>query len=374
MNACNANAQQGQNAPPAAPPHARSTSGQPGPTATSTPNVKGNSKTHDVKPNVASTSSGAVPSRGGGPTAQNHPLQHPPKDNSTSTGPALAPPHHPPAAQAYSKPPPQEERRVSFAPQLAAGTSTATAVAKPAPPPPPAAVETEAEVDIPDDASEFLFNSDDDAFLAMVDLGEEGLGGPIDFDEGFGGVEVGDESKAEVLDSRQEGGPPPQAWGHPPQAQHPTDPRAARPPQPPHRQVAASSTLATISTSTSRRQQFSSAGSHIANQSSRDCDVSSTPLAQSPPAMGGFHYPTPNSVRIPLASHSLRLRAHQLTPHVGFETKYDIHGASRRAYPRGRATQLQLCRWECDRLEAQCGCHAVRYHSMAPVNPYIVSC
>lgn len=182
---------------------------------------------------------------------------------------------------------------MSFAPQSVASTSTTAAQV--APPPAPAAVEEEVEVDIPDDASDFLFNSDDDAFLAQVDLGEEGLGGPIDFDEGAGGLEVGEDSRGgEVLESPQLGGPPPQGWGHPPQpprhVQYPTDPRATKPPQPPHRDTSTAST----STSTSHRQQL---GGHTAHQSSRD--ASSVPLAQSPPAMGGFHYPSANSVRPP---------------------------------------------------------------------------
>ena len=300
MNACNANAQQGQNAPPAPPPHVRSASGQPGPAATSTPNVKATSITHDIKANVASTSGSEVPPRGGVPPAHNNhnPQHHQPKDVSTSISPAAAPPRLQPAAQAYARPPPQEERRVSFAPQPVASTSAATSTTKPALPPPPAAVEVD-ELDIPDDSSEFLFNSDDDAFFALVALGEEGLGGPINFDVGAGGVEGSDESNADVRDSRQVGGPPPQNWGHPPQAQQPADPRVARPPQPPYRHAGTSSNSSAASSSTSHKPQSTSSVSHTAYQSSRDRDASSAPLAQSPRAMGGFHYPSANSVRYP---------------------------------------------------------------------------
>lgn len=46
-----------------------------------------------------------------------------------------------------------------------------------------------AEAEVPDTGDDsFNFGSDDDAFLALVDLGEGDLGRPIDYDEGLGGV------------------------------------------------------------------------------------------------------------------------------------------------------------------------------------------
>lgn len=295
LNACNATAQQGQNAPSVVPPQTSSASDLQGRIATSTPNVKTKPIPQNTSWNAANTSVSAAPSRGSGTVAyHNHQPQHTTKEASSSNGPSAVPPRQQQVEQKYGNPPPQEERRVSFAPQSVASTSTSAAQF--VPPPAPAPVEVETEVDIPDDASEFLFNSDDDAFLAEVDLGEECLGGPIDFDEGASGLDVGEDSRGEALDPRQVGGPPPQEWGRPPQppprhAQYSTESRAAGP-QPPPRDATAST-----STSTSHRQQFTSAGSHIVHQSSRD--TSSATVAQSPPTMGGFHYPPANSVRPP---------------------------------------------------------------------------
>ena len=70
------------------------------------------------------------------------------------------------------------------------GPTVAPAAAQPpaAPPPQEEAVETTPL----DDSDEFHFASDDDAFFANVDLSalEEGMGRPIDFEEGKGGTEV----------------------------------------------------------------------------------------------------------------------------------------------------------------------------------------
>jgi len=152
-------------------------------------------------------------------------------------------------------------------------TSTSSTAA--VPPPAPAGD----DADIPDDTSEFHFNSDDDAFLAEVDLGEEGIGGPIDFDEGVGGPEVGDESRNVDHNSRRMEQFPRQEQVHPPQPQRSSEPPAAKPAHP-HHAVSGSS-------STTHRYQGANTGIPTIHQNSKD--ASSAFVAQSPPTMGGFH-------------------------------------------------------------------------------------
>ncbi|KAJ6487717.1 RAD52 DNA repair protein [Mycena sanguinolenta] len=85
---------------------------------------------------------------------------------------------------------PAGERKVSFAPQVKAEAAKPPQGRMP-PPPIPAAEEAG------DDS--FGFFSDDDAFLASVDLGEGDLGQPIDFEEGAAGsaLSSGSEDKAQ---------------------------------------------------------------------------------------------------------------------------------------------------------------------------------
>ncbi|PCH35239.1 hypothetical protein WOLCODRAFT_145721 [Wolfiporia cocos MD-104 SS10] len=75
----------------------------------------------------------------------------------------------------------QAERRVSFAQQPAVGNSASSAIVSSTHPP-----EAAPPPHIPeDDTDEYTFASEDDAFFAEVDLGEDaGIGGPIDYDEG----------------------------------------------------------------------------------------------------------------------------------------------------------------------------------------------
>ncbi|KZT69937.1 hypothetical protein DAEQUDRAFT_232390 [Daedalea quercina L-15889] len=256
LNACNTSAGQGHNPRSAIPPHMRSASGQAGPIAISTPNVKG-------KGAVAVDSGGAgasAPSSVAAPTVQDHQPQHRPNETSTMNASGIAQLRSPQSDQRYSGQPPQEDRHVPFTPQPVASISISAVAA-----PPPAPLDVDAA--IPDDTSEFHFNSDDDAFLAEVDLGEEGIGGPIDFDEGVGRLEAGEESREEVHDSRCIGQPQPQYAASGP-------------------------------SSTSHRYQTTTTNNHHAPQSSRH--TSTTPIAQSPPTMGGFHFPGASSVRPPV--------------------------------------------------------------------------
>ncbi|KAG6331988.1 hypothetical protein ID866_7100 [Astraeus odoratus] len=70
-------------------------------------------------------------------------------------------------------------------------------------------------VDLPCTQDNYGLNSDDEAFLAAVDLGEGDLGRPIDFDEGLGAVSVVDDS---ILEPGQESRP---ASARSPVIQHP---------------------------------------------------------------------------------------------------------------------------------------------------------
>ncbi|KAJ7443804.1 RAD52 DNA repair protein [Mycena latifolia] len=98
------------------------------------------------------------------------------------------------------------ERKVSFAPQVKA---------EPAPQPqaqmkpPPIPVAQDSQEDAGDDS--FGFFSDDDAFLACVDMGEGDLGQPIDFEEGTGGSAVSSGMEATAPEA------PPQMETKPPQ-------------------------------------------------------------------------------------------------------------------------------------------------------------
>ncbi|KAL4079528.1 hypothetical protein J3A83DRAFT_1116193 [Scleroderma citrinum] len=63
----------------------------------------------------------------------------------------------------------------------------------------PEVAEDDASVELPSPSGEenYGLNSEDDAFLAAIDLGEGDLGRPIDFDEGFGDVSMMDDSSVD---------------------------------------------------------------------------------------------------------------------------------------------------------------------------------
>ncbi|OBZ67897.1 DNA repair and recombination protein rhm52 [Grifola frondosa] len=174
----------GSNAPPkqrpalsAVPPHMRTVSAPShGPTAASTPIAKG-------KPPLVAE---AVP------TGLHTPIQ-------TPAGPSGNPRQSKEQRlqqmqEALQMQQQENQRRVTFAPVVPVSTSTLPAN----------------EINDADDDA-FHFNSDDDAFLANVDLGDgdEGLGGPIDFEEGSGGVS----SSSDVGLANDTGG---DSFGHPP--------------------------------------------------------------------------------------------------------------------------------------------------------------
>ncbi|KZT04466.1 uncharacterized protein LAESUDRAFT_295316 [Laetiporus sulphureus 93-53] len=76
----------------------------------------------------------------------------------------------------------QTERRVSFAPHMVADASASAATSS-------GTLAEDAQNDTLEDGEDSIcFNSDDDAFLATIDLGEEGIGGPIEYDQGARGV------------------------------------------------------------------------------------------------------------------------------------------------------------------------------------------
>ncbi|KAJ7359694.1 RAD52 DNA repair protein [Mycena albidolilacea] len=89
---------------------------------------------------------------------------------------------------------PAGERKVSFAPQVKADPQTKPPQGQGQMQPPPVPGPAADADDAGDDS--FGFFSDDDAFLACVDMGEGDLGQPIDFEEGASTVSVGDEEKA----------------------------------------------------------------------------------------------------------------------------------------------------------------------------------
>ncbi|TFY63076.1 hypothetical protein EVJ58_g3459 [Rhodofomes roseus] len=315
LNACNTAAQQGQGVAPAVPSHIRSGSGQAGPVATSTPNVNARSSASPNAGGPNASSSAAAPRTG--PTVLSNPPQRPPNEPVRGNSPAQ--PQDRQSNKSYPAPQPQGERRVSFAPQPVASTSGS--VMPSAVTAPPQAVVSN-DVDIPDDTSEFHFNSDDDAFLAEVDLGEDGIGGPLDFDEGVGSVEADDDTRNEAHDPRQPGRPPLQERPLPPQPQgHPqrsADPRAANPAQPPH--------AMSRSGPTNSRHETANQNNSTAHQTSKD--ASSTFIAQSPPTMGGFHFSTTTSTS---NSHNQQRPGHAARPNYTSSTGGSEIGMKRSA-------------------------------------------
>lgn len=98
------------------------------------------------------------------------------QSDSRPTGPQLS---------ANASAPSAIDKRVTFAQQAASAPSRVL---------PPVA---EADYDPPEDES-FGLNSEDDDFFASIDLGED-LGGPINFDEGAGGVQSANDEGPSVL-------------------------------------------------------------------------------------------------------------------------------------------------------------------------------
>ncbi|KAH8103106.1 RAD52 DNA repair protein [Cristinia sonorae] len=258
----------------AVPPHMRPVTG---PAAMSTPiksePVAGPSRhttpaNHPARPNIGLNTPIQTPQL---PAPQNRPAQqqdnHPPRNQAASLAPA-------PAAD--------QSRRVSFAPPPAKPPQAASARA--------------------DDDDSFMMNSEDDAFFAGIDLGDgtldEGLGGPIHFEEGTGEAEGdGEEFQApspipEVQLPNQPVQPqPPQRLQQP---QRPQQITMSRPPQP---QVQPP------------RRHHTTASSTIASHTEHT-DVApkqETTSQRSTPSMGGFHFPpgvNPQAGKIPGAGGS----------------------------------------------------------------------
>ncbi|KAJ6582975.1 RAD52 DNA repair protein [Mycena vulgaris] len=243
---------------------------------------------------------------------------------------------------------PQAERKVSFVPQVKAESSRlmqAPPQAQPKPLAPPSAQVL--QQDLGDDS--FSFFSDDDAFLACVDMGEGDLGQPIDFEEGTGSSVVSttmEEAKApafvpqvETNQQQQEEGarsgfgrtgqgtrqpgtmnPPPnpqQQRGYPANAQGANGTATSRgaPPKPisggsaaPSRPTDASSSVASFSrppTTAANARSGPSTVNANQNQNHKPPSTGQTasesgptpapppPAAKRPPtpSVGGFHFP-----------------------------------------------------------------------------------
>lgn len=120
----------------------------------------------------------------------------PPPYNPASS--VRAHPQHQPQPQVQARPQPPPQRPLPPPQQPAK------------PPQPPQRVAS--PVDIPNDGDESFSFSDDDAFLAQVDLGEADMGRPIDYEEGTGDVSnlsVSDLSVEHTGAGREDMGPPP---------------------------------------------------------------------------------------------------------------------------------------------------------------------
>ncbi|KAJ7855710.1 hypothetical protein B0H14DRAFT_3645243 [Mycena olivaceomarginata] len=108
--------------------------------------------------------------------------------------PLARPTPHPTLGPADTHQDARGERKVSFASQVKAEPQTKPPQGQGQMQPPPVPGPAADGDDAGDDS--FGFFSDDDAFLACVDMGEGDLGQPIDFEEGASSVSVGDEGKA----------------------------------------------------------------------------------------------------------------------------------------------------------------------------------
>lgn len=244
----------------AVPPHIRTVSD---PTA-STPSAKGKAP------------------MGAGQTGLNTPVRTPDVTHGTrfSAGQRAAPQRH---QNAGAQPPPTD-RKVSFAPPPAACTSVPPDVAAPtAGPSRPSVAQPPEEVDIPDDES-FHFNSEDDAFLAEVDLGEDGIGGPIDFDEGAGASDLSTGSRNEDAQShpqhQQQHMPPPEAPLPQPQA------------RPQRSNFNAQNTVSRLQSSTSNGNQSATTKNASVGSSGSSSTTSGYGGSRAPtPSLGGFNFP-----------------------------------------------------------------------------------
>ena len=177
------------------------------------------SPSHEAPPHTLThmSASGSGSDTASTPANRGSPSVNTPKSHGLAT-PIQTPtqPQRPPPPRV---PPP---RAVATSP-LARMRSAPEPSAPPMPPPMPARAESADPMDDTDlgnrqaidkdDDDAFPISTQDDAFLATVDLGEGDLGRPIDFDEGVGSVSVMD---ASMLEQEQKPpAPPPQ-----PQYQH----------------------------------------------------------------------------------------------------------------------------------------------------------
>ncbi|KAJ8508286.1 hypothetical protein ONZ45_g9417 [Pleurotus djamor] len=147
------------------------------------------------------------------------------------------------------------------------------------------------------DADESFGMSDDDAFLAVVDLGEGDLGQPIDFDEGTGAkAGLGDDASHESTGTSQDAMPPPQQVP-PPQVRFQQP--ANRAPQ-------------TASTTAPEPSGASASNDHSSNH--RPQQLVNPPKPRSvTPSMGGFHFPPGVTPPIEPPQSQMRTNGQRLT-------------------------------------------------------------
>ncbi|KAI0942166.1 hypothetical protein AcV7_002675 [Taiwanofungus camphoratus] len=283
----------------AVPPHVRSTSGPAvGPSAMSTPNNKGRSPVLAGATGLNTPVHTPASARGGqtnasGQQQQQRPLQQQHHNQKVSESSAVQ-------GQIQL---PQRERKVTFAPPSAAGLSASTSALPQAPATP---AKDDALDDLYDDS--FPLNSEDDAFLAALDLGEDGVGGPIDFEEGLGGVtSITKEDESEAgngeQQQHQQHRPPQQKHYTPLQHQEHSErrlPRSRSPPQQSHLTRPHQIRVNTASAANSKQNLSHNANQnispppHLNLQPNPPLGASGTSARGRPspsPSVGGFHFP-----------------------------------------------------------------------------------
>lgn len=195
---------------------------------------------------------------------------------SVSNGSAQRPPE-PRATSAASagmnqpKPPPRPPSALSRGPNVEPVPVESRINRDPEPP---------AEVEMDPDES-FGFLSDDDAFLAAVDLGEGDLGRPIEPDEGLGGPALSANSvqgESEILDANRHGSE---------QAQH------VRFQEAPHRERGTLPGAAKPSgqIESGVGQQATAGTEHFRAAAPTSSSANSHQTRSGTPSMGGFHFP-----------------------------------------------------------------------------------
>lgn len=262
------------------PQHMRGPAGQSSTSANKSPMGLAEHSTPARPPNAAVNTTGPPK------TGLNTPAQTP-----AHSAPHQRPPQASTSGADFRQPAPkqpaqpgQSEKRVSFLEQqiLEAQASMAKTPSPPSPPPIPKAAPQAVPQASPLDDESFGMNSDDDAFFATVDLGED-LGGPIDFEEGIGAAleidsTVGDEPShdgpVQHFPGAQNHRPPQPNWG------------SSRPPQ----------TRAQPERAAALQKPLSNQAVPPTSPNEHSSSISNNVPPRSTPSAGGFHFP-PGVVR-----------------------------------------------------------------------------